>query len=103
MEQPKYVYRHSWQQGDTLFWDNVAVQHARTPFDPKEERALRAVSVDDPEIAVTATQRGDDDVGRLKPAPGGRKHAGCQSPGGISPSSACFHGPGWTTSALPSQ
>jgi len=57
MEQPKYVYRHSWQLGDTLFWDNVAVQHARTPFDPKQKRALRAVSVDDPEIAVTATQR----------------------------------------------
>ena len=57
MEQPKYVYRHRWQIGDTLFWDNVAVQHARTPFDPKEKRALRAVSVDDPSIAVTANQR----------------------------------------------
>jgi alpha-ketoglutarate-dependent taurine dioxygenase len=57
MEQPKYVYRHRWQLGDTLFWDNIAVQHARTPFDPKEKRALRAVSVDDPAIAVTAKQR----------------------------------------------
>ncbi len=57
MEQPKYVYRHRWQLGDTLFWDNVAVQHARTPFDPKEKRALRAVSVDDPSIAITAKQR----------------------------------------------
>jgi alpha-ketoglutarate-dependent taurine dioxygenase len=57
MEQPKYVYRHRWQVGDTLFWDNIAVQHARTPFDPKEKRALRAVSVDDPAIAVTALQR----------------------------------------------
>ena len=54
MEQPKYVYRHCWQLGDTLFWDNIAVQHARTPFDPKEKRSLRAVSVDDPAIAVTA-------------------------------------------------
>lgn len=54
MEQPKYVYRHRWQLGDTLFWDNIAVQHARTPFDPKEKRALRAVSVDDPAIAVPA-------------------------------------------------
>lgn len=57
MEQPKYVYRHRWQLGDTLFWDNIAVQHARTPFDPKEKRALRAVSVDDPSAAVTAAQR----------------------------------------------
>jgi taurine dioxygenase len=59
MEQPKYVYRHRWQLGDTLFWDNIAVQHARTPFDPKEKRALRAVSVDDPAIAVTARQRAE--------------------------------------------
>lgn len=59
IEQPKYVYRHQWQLGDTLFWDNIAVQHARTPFDPKEKRALRAVSVDDPANAVTAKQRSE--------------------------------------------
>jgi taurine dioxygenase len=56
MEQPRYVYRHTWKLGDTLFWDNVAVQHARTPFDPKEKRALRAVSVDDPAVAVQPLQ-----------------------------------------------
>ncbi len=54
MEQPRYIYRHRWQIGDTLLWDNIAVQHARTPFDPKEKRALRAVSVDDPAVAVRA-------------------------------------------------
>ncbi|HYF19649.1 MAG TPA: TauD/TfdA family dioxygenase [Ramlibacter sp.] len=57
MEQPRYVYRHTWQLGDTLFWDNVAVQHARTPFDPNEKRALRAVSVDDPAFAVRPPAR----------------------------------------------
>ena len=56
MEQPRYVYRHTWRLGDTLFWDNIAVQHARTPFDPQEKRALRAVSVDDHAIAVRAPQ-----------------------------------------------
>jgi len=56
MEQPQYVYRHQWQLGDTVFWDNIAVQHARTSFDPKEKRALRAVSVDDPSIAVNAAR-----------------------------------------------
>jgi alpha-ketoglutarate-dependent taurine dioxygenase len=34
-----------------VLWDNVGVQHARTPFDPAEKRALRAVSVDSPEVA----------------------------------------------------
>lgn len=57
MEQPQYVYRHTWRLGDTLLWDNIAVQHARTPFDPKEKRALRAVSVDDPSIAVAPSGR----------------------------------------------
>ncbi len=52
MEQPRYVYRHEWQLGDTLLWDNIALQHARTPFDPAEKRALRAVSVDDPAVAI---------------------------------------------------
>lgn len=27
--------------GDLVAWDNLAVQHARTDFDPKERRALR--------------------------------------------------------------
>ena len=52
IEQPRFIYRHTWRLADTLFWDNIAVQHARTPFDPNEKRALRAVSVDDPAIAV---------------------------------------------------
>ena len=52
MEQPRYVYRHRWQLHDCLFWDNIALQHARTPFDPKEKRALRAVSIDDPAVAA---------------------------------------------------
>ena len=59
MELPKYVYRHRWQLADTLFWDNIAVQHARTPFDPKEKRALRAVSVDDASVAVPARQHSE--------------------------------------------
>lgn len=52
MEQPKYVYRHRWQLHDCLFWDNIGLQHARTPFDPKESRALRAVSIDDAAVAA---------------------------------------------------
>lgn len=56
MEQPRYVYRHDWRPGDTLFWDNVGTQHARTAFDPKERRALRAVSVDEPWVAEQAAR-----------------------------------------------
>lgn len=56
MEQPRYVYRHDWRMGDTLFWDNVGTQHARTPFDPGQRRALRAVSVDEPAVAEAAAR-----------------------------------------------
>ena len=52
MEQPRFIYRHQWQLADTLFWDNIAVQHARTPFDPNQKRALRAVSIDDAVVAA---------------------------------------------------
>jgi taurine dioxygenase len=56
MEQPRYVYRHDWRLGDTLLWDNVGTQHARTPFDAREQRALRAVSVDEPAVAQAAAR-----------------------------------------------
>lgn len=52
MEKPKYVYAHRWQLDELVLWDNIAVQHARTSFDPREKRALRAVSIDDPAVAV---------------------------------------------------
>jgi alpha-ketoglutarate-dependent taurine dioxygenase len=58
MEQPKYVYRHRWQLHDCLLWDNIGLQHARTPFDPKEKRALRAVSIDDPAVAALYAEAG---------------------------------------------
>lgn len=51
-EAPRYVYRHRWQLNELVLWDNIAVQHARTPFDPSEKRALRAVSIDEEAIAV---------------------------------------------------
>ena len=56
MERPEYVYRHVWSVGDTLLWDNIATQHARTPFDASEKRALRAVSVDDAALVAQARQ-----------------------------------------------
>jgi len=46
---PKVAYRHRWRPGDFLFWDNVALQHARTPFDPKQRRTLRRTPVLDPD------------------------------------------------------
>jgi alpha-ketoglutarate-dependent taurine dioxygenase len=45
LEAPERCYEHVWQLGDLVIWDNVALQHARTAFDPSEERTLRRVVV----------------------------------------------------------
>jgi taurine dioxygenase len=31
--QPRFVYRHCWQQGDLVMWDNRAVLHTASLFD----------------------------------------------------------------------
>jgi taurine dioxygenase len=45
IESPDVIYRHEWQVGDLVVWDNVALVHARTPFDPDEARTLQRVTV----------------------------------------------------------
>jgi taurine dioxygenase len=45
IEQPRFMYAHKWRPGDLLFWDNCAVQHARTDFDGQERRLLRRVVI----------------------------------------------------------
>ena len=31
--QPRFVYRHQWQVGQVLIWDNLCTMHRATPFD----------------------------------------------------------------------
>ena len=38
-QQPQFVYRHRWQQGDAVLWDNRCTQHCATGFD--ESRYVR--------------------------------------------------------------
>lgn len=45
-DDPAVSYRHQWHVGDVLVWDNIALQHGRRPFDPKEPRSLRRVQID---------------------------------------------------------
>ena len=49
IEQPEFVYAHSWALSDLLIWDNRSVNHARNDFPASEERHLRRVTVSDPE------------------------------------------------------
>lgn len=47
-EQPRFIYEHVWTPGDLVMWDNLAVMHARTDFDPTGHRVLRRVAVKGP-------------------------------------------------------
>ncbi len=47
-EQSRFIFEHAWKAGDLVMWDNLAVMHARTDFDPAERRVLRRVAVKGP-------------------------------------------------------
>ena len=44
-DQEKYVYRHRWQQGDLVVWDNRCTMHRRDPFDPAARRVLHRTQI----------------------------------------------------------
>jgi taurine dioxygenase len=41
LEREENVYEHVWTVGDFVLWDNLATVHARTPFDPADNRSMR--------------------------------------------------------------
>ena len=45
--QPQFVYRHQWQAGDLVIWDNRATVHRGRRFDLAERRELRRTSTED--------------------------------------------------------
>jgi alpha-ketoglutarate-dependent 2,4-dichlorophenoxyacetate dioxygenase len=49
--QPQFVYRHIWQDGDLVIWDNLATMHRARAFDDtKYRRELRRVTTLDVEL-----------------------------------------------------
>ena len=51
--QDQFQYRHKWQPGDLVMWDNRCLLHARTDFPRDQRRLLRRVTISD-EAAVMA-------------------------------------------------
>ena len=52
--QPQFCYRHEWQEGDLIIWDNRCVLHRATPFDTTRHQRLMqrtTVSGDPAELA----------------------------------------------------
>jgi taurine dioxygenase len=45
MARPEFAYQHHWSVGDAVLWHNHSLAHARTDFDPSEERMLKRVTL----------------------------------------------------------
>ncbi len=56
IEAPPAIYRHNWRVGDLIIWDNVALVHARTAFDPAAARTLQRVTVSGTPSGESVTQ-----------------------------------------------
>ena len=44
-DDPDITYRHRWQLGDLVVWDNLALQHGRTEIPVGQRRSLRRVQI----------------------------------------------------------
>ena len=55
-KQPEYIYRHEWEVGDILIWDNTGTVHRVVPFDLDCGRELERVKLagEEPITAVNA-------------------------------------------------
>ena len=50
---PEFVYRHEWQLGDAILWDNASTIHRRDPFDTNQRRLMKRTTIlPQPEVAV---------------------------------------------------
>ena len=50
---PEFVYRHQWQRGDAILWDNASTMHRRDAFDPASTRLMKRTTIRPrPELAV---------------------------------------------------
>jgi taurine dioxygenase len=42
---PEFVYRHHWQVGDAVLWDNGVTMHRRDPFDATARRLMKRTTI----------------------------------------------------------
>jgi alpha-ketoglutarate-dependent taurine dioxygenase len=54
--QPPRTYRHHWQPGDLVVWDNRCLMHRACPYDPNQARVLRGTRISgEPETELAPT------------------------------------------------
>ena len=44
--QPQFVYRHDWQPGDLLVWDNTGTMHRVDPYPVEEGRLMHRTTIE---------------------------------------------------------
>jgi taurine dioxygenase len=70
-QQPEFSYRHRWQPGDTLFWDNRITQHyAVIDYWPRHRRMHRAAILGDRPRADSLNRRTEPSPRRGPPGAG---------------------------------
>ena len=43
--QPAFTYRHEWQEGDLVIWDNCGVMHRVVPYDENSGRRMKRTTI----------------------------------------------------------
>jgi alpha-ketoglutarate-dependent taurine dioxygenase len=54
--QDKYVYRHKWQLGDLVIWDNTGAMHRVLPFDKESGREFHRFTLNGEEPITAARE-----------------------------------------------
>jgi alpha-ketoglutarate-dependent taurine dioxygenase len=55
--QDKYVYRHKWQLGDLVIWDNTGAMHRAMPFDKDSGREFHRCTLNGEEPITATSER----------------------------------------------
>lgn len=55
--QDKYVYRHKWQLGDLVIWDNTGAMHRAQPFDKESGREFHRCTLNGEEPVTAVSDR----------------------------------------------
>jgi alpha-ketoglutarate-dependent taurine dioxygenase len=55
--QDKYVYRHQWQLGDLVVWDNTGAMHRAMPFDKESGREFHRCTLNGEEPVTASSER----------------------------------------------
>jgi len=66
--QPPRVYRHIWQIGDLVVWDNRCLMHRARPYDASCPRALRASRISGEPESELAPTFADERAERFQPS-----------------------------------